>query len=33
MKDLVLKARQGDDEAINKIVEGFKEKVKSIARG
>jgi len=33
MKELVLKARQGDDEAINKIVEGFKEKVKSIARG
>jgi len=33
MKELVLKARQGDDEAINKIVESFKEKVKGIARG
>ena len=33
MKDLVFKARQGDDQAINKIVESFKEKVKGIARG
>ena len=33
MNDLVYKARQGDDQAVNEIVESFKAKVKSIARG
>ena len=33
MKDLVKKARQGDEQAANQIVDSFKAKVKGIARG